>query len=86
MKNRIAIWGLAGFLVAGFWALYALASTPPALGPSDPMSTLLLFTCPIGLLRSYPLSVYFVLVANAATYALLGLVVETLRRRLHHAH
>ncbi len=86
MKNRIAIWALAGFLAAGFWALYALAPTPPALGPSDPMRPLALITCPIGLIRSYPLSVYFVLVANAATYALLGLIVETLRRRLRHAH
>jgi hypothetical protein len=33
----------------------------------------------------FPLKVYWVLVANAATYALLGLVVETLRRQLNHA-
>lgn len=86
MKNRIAIWALSGFLVAGFWALYALASTPPALGPSDPMSALVSLTCPIALIRSYPLSLYLVLVSNAATYALVGLIVETVRRRLHHAH
>lgn len=86
MKRRIGIWTIAGFLIAGFWALYALASTPPALGRGDPMSTFLCITCPIALIRSYPLSVYFVLVANAATYALIGLIVETLRRRVHHAH
>jgi hypothetical protein len=85
MKYRISLWAIAGFLVAAFWALYALASTPPALGPSDPMIALVHLTCPIALIRSYPLSLYLVLVANAATYALVGLVVETMRRRLHHA-
>jgi hypothetical protein len=33
----------------------------------------------------FPLSVYWVIVANAATYALVGLIVETLRQKLHHA-
>jgi len=85
MKRRIAIWAIVGFLVAAGWALYALASTPPALGPADPMITLVRLTCPIALLSFYPLSVYLVLLANAATYALVGLVVETLRGRFRHA-
>jgi hypothetical protein len=33
----------------------------------------------------FPLSVYWVIVADAATYALVGLIVETLRQKLHHA-
>jgi hypothetical protein len=41
-------------------------------------------TCPIALLNSYPLRLSWVLLANAATYALLGLIVETLRRQLGH--
>jgi len=85
MKRRIAIWASAGFLVAGGWALYALASTSPALGPADPLITLVRLTCPIALLSFYPLSVYLVLLVNAATYALVGLMVETLRQRLHPA-
>jgi len=28
MKYRIALWGSAGFLVAGFWALFAFATFP----------------------------------------------------------
>jgi hypothetical protein len=85
MKYRIGMWAGAGFLVAGFWALYALATVPPAMSSADPIMTLVRLTCPIALLSFYPLSVYLVLLANAATYALIGLMVESLRRRLNHA-
>ncbi len=85
MKSRIGTWAIAGFLVAGCWALYALATTPPALTAADPMMTLVQLTCPIALLSSYPIRIYWVLLANAATYALVGLLVETLRQRLNHA-
>ena len=82
MKYRIGMWASAGFLVAGCWALYALATTPPAL---TSMMTLIRLTCPIALFSSYPIRLYWVLLANSATYALLGLVVETLRQRLNQA-
>jgi hypothetical protein len=86
MKRRVALWASAGFLVAGGWALYALASRPPALGLGDPLLILVRLTCPIAILgSSYPISLYWVLLANAATYGLAGLIVETLRRQLHHA-
>jgi hypothetical protein len=84
MKRRIGIWAIAGFLVAGGWAVYAFASTPPAFTSASPITTLVRLTCPIALLGShYPISLYVCLLANAATYALLGLTVETLRH--HHA-
>ena len=35
MKYRIAIWAGVGLLVAAGWALYALVTTPPALGLGD---------------------------------------------------
>ena len=82
MKHRIGIWAIAGFLVAGCWALYAFAT---AMTPTDRIVTLVQLTCPITLLGFYPLSLYLVLLANAATYALIGLIVETLRQRLNHA-
>lgn len=86
MKYRIAIWAGVGFLVAGLWALYALATTPPALGSGDPLLPLVRLTCPIAILgRFYAISLSWVLVANAATYALAGLMVENLRQRLHPA-
>ena len=85
MKYRIGIWASAGFLVAGLWALYAFASTPPALGYGDPVLPLVRLTCPIALLSFYPIRLEWVLLANAATYALVGLIVETVRRRLNQA-
>jgi hypothetical protein len=86
MKYRTAIWAIAGFLVAGGWALYALALRPEPLTFSDPIMPLVRLTCPIAILgRSYPISLAWVLVANAATYALAGLIIQTVRQRLHHA-
>ncbi len=82
MKYRIGMWASAGFIVAGCWAIYALATTPPALTSADPIMILVRFTCPIALLSFYPIRLYWVLVANAATYALVGLTVEALRQRL----
>jgi hypothetical protein len=85
MKRRIAICACTGFMVAGCGALYALATTPPAMTSADPIMTLVRLTCPIMLISFYPLSLYLVLLANAATYALVGLIVETLRQQFHHA-
>jgi hypothetical protein len=85
MKYRIGMWAIAGFLVAGGWALYARATTPPALTYTDPLMTLVQLTCPIAIVRSYPIRLEWVLLANAATYALVGLIVETVRQRLNRA-
>ena len=49
------------------------------------MMTLVRLTCPIALFSSYPISLYWVLLANAATFALIGLAVEALGRQLQHA-
>jgi hypothetical protein len=85
MKTRIGLWAGGGLLVASCWAIYALAVKPPSLTSADPLLPLVRLTCPISLLSFYPLRLYWVLLANAATYALAGLIVETLQRRLHHA-
>ena len=82
MKYRIAMWAIAGFLVAGGWALYAYTHVTTY---SDPLMPVITLTCPIVFLRSYPLSLYLVLAVNAATYAVIGLAVETLRQRFKHA-
>jgi len=89
MNRRIGMWAVVGFLVAGFWALYAFASTPPPLTSADPILTLVELTCPVvlaGFRFHFPVSVYWSLVANAATYALIGLIVESLRRQFRHAN
>jgi hypothetical protein len=85
VKYRIAMWAIAGFLIAGCWALYAFATTPPAMTSADRIVILVQLTCPITLLSFYPLGLYWVLLANAATYALAGLIVESLGHRLNPA-
>ena len=86
MKYRIALWGGAGFLVAGFWALFAFATFPATNERLRDLWALVSFTCPVAIAsRHYPISLYEVLAANAVTYALVGLIVETLRHQLHHA-
>jgi len=88
MKYRIAAWAVLGFGVAAGWALYPFATTPPAMTSADPIVTLVEFTCPVvlaGIYFHFGVSLYWVLLANAATYALVGLIVETLRHQLHHA-
>jgi hypothetical protein len=86
MKYRIAMWASAGFLVAGFWALFALATFPSTNERMRDVSTLISLTCPIAIAgRHYAISLYKVLATNAVSYALVGLIVETLRHPLHRA-
>jgi hypothetical protein len=82
MKYRIAIWAAAGFLVGSGWAVYFFMKDKDL--PIAPLvSTLVRLTCPIAIVGShYPVSMYSALAANIATYALFGLVAETLRRQL----
>jgi hypothetical protein len=78
MKSRIAIWTGAGALVVVFWTLYLSAPSPTSPGI---VWTLVDLTCPIALARHYALSFYVVLLVNAATYALAGIILETIRRQ-----
>ena len=78
MKYRIAIWASAGFLVAGCWALYAFATTPPAMTSADPIVVF------ASICFHFALGLYSSLLANAATYGSIGLIVETLRQQLRH--
>jgi len=85
MKYRTAMWAIAGFLVAGFWALFAAATFPSVERMRDvwPIVTL---TCPVAILgMHHAISLYEALAANTVTYALVALIVETLRRQFHHA-
>jgi hypothetical protein len=85
MKYRIAMWAAAGFFVGSGWAIYFLVASKDH--PIKPIvSTLVRLTCPIAIVGShYPVSLYLALAANVATYAGVGLVVETLRRQLNHS-
>lgn len=82
MKRRIAIWAIVGLLVACGWTLYAFATAPDYEIPMTLTERVIwafaVATCPIILA-----GVYFIWVppVNAVTYALIGLIVEKLRRR-----
>jgi len=88
MKYRIAGWASAGFLVAGCWALYFAGASKD--NPTEPIVyTLAFLTQPIVLASfhlHFGIGVYWVLLANTATYALAGLIVETRRRKLNQAN
>lgn len=86
MKLRTAMWALTGFLVAGFWALFALATFPSTSERMRDAWIFICVTCPVAIAGMHqPISLYETLAANAITYALVGLMVETLRKRLRHA-
>ena len=86
MKYRIAIWASVGFLVAGFWALFAIATFQSTSERMRDFWTLISLTCPVAIAgMHHPVSLYETLAANAVTYALVGLIVETLRHQLRHA-
>jgi hypothetical protein len=82
MKSRILIWAAFGFFVAAGWALYAF----PTLTPGDPLLPVIRLTCPVALFSHHPIPLAGVLLANAATYALVGLGVEILRLKVKPAH
>ena len=85
MKYRIAGWASAGLLVSGCWALYFAAASKD--NPKAPIVyTLAGLTQPIVLvIHHFSVSFYWVLLANAVTYMLVGLIVETLRQKLNQA-
>ena len=86
MKYRITMWALAGFLVAGFWALFAIATFPSTSERMRDVWSFVCITCPIAMAgMHHAISLYETLVANALTYALVGVIVEGFRKRLNHA-
>ena len=87
MKLRIGIWAGVGLLVVVGWALYDY-STFPSLIQENPIAwNLALFTRPIvfaGFRFHFGIGFYWVLLTNALTYGFIGLIVETVRQKLHH--
>jgi hypothetical protein len=92
MKNgvilRIAMWFGAGFLVSAGWGLY-LAYADKA-SPIEPIVYgLFRWTQPIAALTvayfDFPRGLSSTAIENAVTYALLGLILETIRRHFRRA-
>jgi hypothetical protein len=82
VKLRIALWATLGALVVVAWRIYISATLSNPLGTDGVGRILAWLTCPISIAGRHPQGFYFVLVVNAATYALIGLVVEAIRA--HH--
>jgi hypothetical protein len=86
MRRRIAMWAGVGFLVAACWVLFVYATHPNTNEWMHEVWPLAVVMCPITALRGVPVSLYQVLAANAVTYALIGLIVETARQRFRTQH
>jgi hypothetical protein len=85
MKRRIAIWASVGFLVACCWILYTFLTPPDQLSVlTQPIGQLAVsLSCPISVAgRYFPIRFWWIPPINAATYAVVGLIVEALRREL----
>jgi hypothetical protein len=79
MKYRLGAWAAAGFLIACFWAIYLF---PTAMATPEPLLMLAGVTCPGAFASSYlhfGLRFYWIVLANTAAYALVGLTLEAFR-------
>ena len=86
MRGRVALWASAGFLVAVCWAVFAFAASPEFFLTSlrEPLVKAALYlSCPVAYAgRYFPIQLWRVLLLNAATYAVIGFLIEALRPRL----
>ena len=87
---RIILWAGAGFLISAGWGFYyAVADKSVPIGAivyalarlTVPAAAVVIYFDP-----NYLRGLRAVVIANAATYALVGLIVETIRRRSHILH
>ena len=85
LKGRIVVWAGAGFVVACGWILFAFLTPPEYLTSAlrKPLvETVAIASCPIVFAGRYvPLPFWAIPPVNAATYTVIGLIVEMLRRK-----
>ncbi len=90
MTHRIAIWALLGFLISAGWVIYSFSAFPSPIGDIGSLSwNLAVVTQPIAFASfhfHFGIRFYWVVLVNAATYALVGVMMEMLGRQLRHAH
>jgi hypothetical protein len=83
MVRRIAMWASGGFLVACCWIVYTFVTPPETLVVTlrEPLvQALALASCPICYAgRYFPLHFWWIPPINAATYVLIGVILEALR-------
>jgi len=83
MTRRIALWSLVGFIVACVWVVFTMSLEPATLLRLEHgryFRTVADVTLPISLLGHYPIKYYWVVLLNAATYALVGFAIELMWR------
>lgn len=93
MRNaplRVAMWAIAGLVISAGWGIF-FASADRTLRVDRVVSVLAAWTQPSVALALYvkpslSLGLASVTLANAATYALLGLIAETIRRSYRSLH
>jgi hypothetical protein len=87
---RIILWAGAGFLVSAGWGFYfTVANKSVPIRPivyalarlTEPAAAVVIYFAP-----SYPFGLTAVVIANVATYTLVGLIVEALHRHSHVPH
>ncbi len=82
MRRRIAIWAGVGFMVASGWVLYTFLASPEQVLTStrEPIVQALAYgSCPlIFAARQFPIHFWWVPLINAATYAMIGSIAESL--------
>lgn len=80
------MWGSAGFLVAAFWAIYFFPTAANIIAYHPAIWALACLTCPVlfaSLHLGIGVPILWAVMANAATYALIGLALETYRKQVH---
>jgi hypothetical protein len=83
MKRRIGLWARVGFIVAGVWVILSFAIP---LSPQPVLWGLVQLTCPIvpiSFAFRFGVKWYWFIASNVAAYALIGLMVESLRLLRH---
>lgn len=88
MKRTIAVFAGLGILVAAFWAIYVAVTFPASLEAQPILWVLVQITLPIASASAhyhFAVKLYWAIVANAVTYAIVGAMVEGVRQQLRHA-
>ena len=89
MTRRIAVWSLAGFIVACGWVLFVDALTPASrieVMRSHVLWACMEITAPVAWCsRHLALKYYWFVLLNAAAYSVVGLGVELLLHSPRHA-
>ena len=81
MKRRIGMWAGVGLLVAAFWAIYLYPTALPIISSHPILWLLARVSQPFVFASFYfhrDLRFYWAIAANVATYAVVGVLVETL--------